>query len=62
MSVFRVCENGQCTGVTNGTHGTTSEMKKSKHPELGMFLFFTVQQENLLSVILEVQQENVHFL
>ncbi|KAM6100321.1 E3 ubiquitin-protein ligase CBL-B isoform 2-T2 [Theristicus caerulescens] len=31
----RVCENGQCAGVTNGTHSTTSEMKKSKHPELG---------------------------
>uniref|UniRef100_A0A674HHH0 E3 ubiquitin-protein ligase CBL n=1 Tax=Taeniopygia guttata TaxID=59729 RepID=A0A674HHH0_TAEGU len=26
----RVCENGQCT---NGTHGATSETKKSKHPE-----------------------------
>ncbi|XP_061859813.1 E3 ubiquitin-protein ligase CBL-B isoform X3 [Colius striatus] len=32
----RVCENGQCAGITNGTHSsTTSEMKKSKHPELG---------------------------
>ncbi|XP_074452617.1 E3 ubiquitin-protein ligase CBL-B isoform X3 [Larus michahellis] len=31
----RVCENGQCAGVTNGTHSATSEMKKSKHPELG---------------------------
>ncbi|XP_064917458.1 E3 ubiquitin-protein ligase CBL-B isoform X3 [Columba livia] len=29
----RVCENGQCAGVMNGT--STSEMKKSKHPELG---------------------------
>uniref|UniRef100_A0A674GLX5 E3 ubiquitin-protein ligase CBL n=1 Tax=Taeniopygia guttata TaxID=59729 RepID=A0A674GLX5_TAEGU len=28
----RVCENGQCT---NGTHGATSETKKSKHPESG---------------------------
>ncbi|XP_059691474.1 E3 ubiquitin-protein ligase CBL-B isoform X5 [Gavia stellata] len=35
---IKVCENGQCAGVTNGTHSTTSEMKKSKHPELGMFL------------------------
>ncbi|KAM6100322.1 E3 ubiquitin-protein ligase CBL-B isoform 3-T3 [Theristicus caerulescens] len=32
---IKVCENGQCAGVTNGTHSTTSEMKKSKHPELG---------------------------
>ncbi|XP_067156941.1 E3 ubiquitin-protein ligase CBL-B [Apteryx mantelli] len=31
----RVCENGQCTGITNGTHSAASEMKKSKHPELG---------------------------
>ncbi|XP_050188572.1 E3 ubiquitin-protein ligase CBL-B isoform X2 [Myiozetetes cayanensis] len=31
----RVCENGQCAGVTNGTHSTASEIKKSKHPELG---------------------------
>uniref|UniRef100_A0A8C4UDQ7 E3 ubiquitin-protein ligase CBL n=1 Tax=Falco tinnunculus TaxID=100819 RepID=A0A8C4UDQ7_FALTI len=31
----RVCENGQCAGVVNGTHGAASEMKKSKHPELG---------------------------
>ncbi|XP_054044489.1 E3 ubiquitin-protein ligase CBL-B isoform X2 [Rissa tridactyla] len=31
----RVCENGQCAGVTNGTHSAMSEMKKSKHPELG---------------------------
>ncbi|NXN94570.1 CBLB ligase, partial [Rhinopomastus cyanomelas] len=30
----RVCENGQCAGIVNGTHSTT-EMKKSKHPELG---------------------------
>ncbi|NWW40429.1 CBLB ligase, partial [Panurus biarmicus] len=28
----RVCENGQCA---NGTHGATSEIKKSKHPESG---------------------------
>ncbi|KAM4905639.1 E3 ubiquitin-protein ligase CBL-B isoform 2-T2 [Sylvia borin] len=28
----RVCENGQCA---NGTHGATSELKKSKHPESG---------------------------
>ncbi|XP_015492318.1 E3 ubiquitin-protein ligase CBL-B isoform X3 [Parus major] len=26
----RVCENGQCA---NGTHGATSDIKKSKHPE-----------------------------
>ncbi|XP_075623417.1 E3 ubiquitin-protein ligase CBL-B isoform X2 [Balearica regulorum gibbericeps] len=32
---IKVCENGQCAGVTNGTHSTASEMKKSKHPELG---------------------------
>ncbi|KAM6097202.1 E3 ubiquitin-protein ligase CBL-B isoform 4-T4 [Chlamydotis macqueenii] len=31
----KMCENGQCAGVTNGTHSTTSEVKKSKHPELG---------------------------
>uniref|UniRef100_A0A8C3QK60 E3 ubiquitin-protein ligase CBL n=1 Tax=Cyanoderma ruficeps TaxID=181631 RepID=A0A8C3QK60_9PASS len=30
--VARVCENGQCA---NGTHGATSEIKKSKHPESG---------------------------
>uniref|UniRef100_A0A674GPS6 E3 ubiquitin-protein ligase CBL n=1 Tax=Taeniopygia guttata TaxID=59729 RepID=A0A674GPS6_TAEGU len=29
---IKVCENGQCT---NGTHGATSETKKSKHPESG---------------------------
>ncbi|XP_015492313.1 E3 ubiquitin-protein ligase CBL-B isoform X2 [Parus major] len=28
----RVCENGQCA---NGTHGATSDIKKSKHPESG---------------------------
>ncbi|XP_016152048.1 PREDICTED: E3 ubiquitin-protein ligase CBL-B [Ficedula albicollis] len=28
----RACENGQCA---NGTHGATSEIKKSKHPESG---------------------------
>lgn len=39
MSVFRVCENGQCA---NGTHSATSEIKKSKHPESGTFFFFTV--------------------
>ncbi|XP_031468937.1 E3 ubiquitin-protein ligase CBL-B isoform X2 [Phasianus colchicus] len=33
--VARVCENGQCVGVTNGTHSATSDVKKSKHPELG---------------------------
>ncbi|XP_065598042.1 E3 ubiquitin-protein ligase CBL-B isoform X2 [Cyrtonyx montezumae] len=33
--VPRVCENGQCAGVTNGTHCATSDVKKSKHPELG---------------------------
>ncbi|XP_048821662.1 E3 ubiquitin-protein ligase CBL-B isoform X3 [Lagopus muta] len=33
--VARVCENGQCSGVTNGTHSATSDVKKSKHPELG---------------------------
>ncbi|XP_021256220.1 E3 ubiquitin-protein ligase CBL-B isoform X1 [Numida meleagris] len=33
--VARVCENGQCAGVTNGTHSVTSDLKKSKHPELG---------------------------
>uniref|UniRef100_A0A8C9FY53 E3 ubiquitin-protein ligase CBL n=1 Tax=Pavo cristatus TaxID=9049 RepID=A0A8C9FY53_PAVCR len=33
--VARVCENGQCAGVTNGTHSATSDVKKSKHPELG---------------------------
>ncbi|XP_071614131.1 E3 ubiquitin-protein ligase CBL-B isoform X6 [Heliangelus exortis] len=32
---IKVCENGQCAGVTNGTHSSASEMKKSKHPELG---------------------------
>ncbi|XP_054044492.1 E3 ubiquitin-protein ligase CBL-B isoform X5 [Rissa tridactyla] len=32
---IKVCENGQCAGVTNGTHSAMSEMKKSKHPELG---------------------------
>ncbi|NXS51716.1 CBLB ligase, partial [Brachypteracias leptosomus] len=31
----RACENGQCAGVTNGTHSTAAEMKKSKHAELG---------------------------
>ncbi|XP_019331947.2 E3 ubiquitin-protein ligase CBL-B isoform X2 [Alligator mississippiensis] len=31
----RVCENGPCTGIMNGTHSAASEMKKSKHPELG---------------------------
>ncbi|NXY87331.1 CBLB ligase, partial [Alcedo cyanopectus] len=35
LSVCRVCENGQCAGVTNGTHSAAAEMKKSKHPELG---------------------------
>ncbi|XP_004938335.1 E3 ubiquitin-protein ligase CBL-B isoform X2 [Gallus gallus] len=34
-AVARVCENGQCAGVTNGTHSATSDVKKSKHPELG---------------------------
>nr|XP_033798225.1 E3 ubiquitin-protein ligase CBL-B [Geotrypetes seraphini] len=33
----RVCENGQC--VTNGTHSSTSDMKKSRFPELGDDLF-----------------------
>ncbi|XP_019412640.1 PREDICTED: E3 ubiquitin-protein ligase CBL-B [Crocodylus porosus] len=33
--VTRVCENGPCTGIMNGTHSAASEMKKSKHPELG---------------------------
>ncbi|NXB70973.1 CBLB ligase, partial [Donacobius atricapilla] len=28
----RVCENGQCA---NGTHGASSDIKKSKHPESG---------------------------
>uniref|UniRef100_A0A8C2U3A1 E3 ubiquitin-protein ligase CBL n=1 Tax=Coturnix japonica TaxID=93934 RepID=A0A8C2U3A1_COTJA len=32
---IKVCENGQCAGVTNGTHSATSDVKKSKHPELG---------------------------
>ncbi|XP_065598043.1 E3 ubiquitin-protein ligase CBL-B isoform X3 [Cyrtonyx montezumae] len=32
---IKVCENGQCAGVTNGTHCATSDVKKSKHPELG---------------------------
>ncbi|XP_025066529.1 E3 ubiquitin-protein ligase CBL-B isoform X2 [Alligator sinensis] len=31
----RVCENGPCIGIMNGTHSAASEMKKSKHPELG---------------------------
>ncbi|XP_064377695.1 E3 ubiquitin-protein ligase CBL-B isoform X2 [Dromaius novaehollandiae] len=31
----RVCENGQCAGITNGTHNAASETKKSKHPDLG---------------------------
>ncbi|XP_056348976.1 E3 ubiquitin-protein ligase CBL-B isoform X4 [Oenanthe melanoleuca] len=29
---IKACENGQCA---NGTHGATSEIKKSKHPESG---------------------------
>lgn len=37
MSVCRACENGQCA---NGTHGATSEIKKSKHPESGTFVLF----------------------
>uniref|UniRef100_A0A8C4W306 E3 ubiquitin-protein ligase CBL n=1 Tax=Gopherus evgoodei TaxID=1825980 RepID=A0A8C4W306_9SAUR len=32
---IRVCENGQCAGIMNGTHSAASEMKKSKTPELG---------------------------
>uniref|UniRef100_A0A6I8N4B2 E3 ubiquitin-protein ligase CBL n=2 Tax=Ornithorhynchus anatinus TaxID=9258 RepID=A0A6I8N4B2_ORNAN len=31
----KTCENGQC--LTNGTHGTSSEMKKSNLPELGIY-------------------------
>ncbi|KAM8820457.1 E3 ubiquitin-protein ligase CBL-B isoform 3-T3 [Eudromia elegans] len=30
---IKACENGQCAGITNGTHGAASEMKKSKHPD-----------------------------
>ncbi|XP_072470218.1 E3 ubiquitin-protein ligase CBL-B isoform X2 [Notamacropus eugenii] len=32
----RSCENGQC--IMNGTHGTSSELKKSNHPELGIYI------------------------
>ncbi|ELW67911.1 E3 ubiquitin-protein ligase CBL-B [Tupaia chinensis] len=32
----RSCDNGHC--VLNGTHGTSSEMKKSNTPELGIYL------------------------
>ncbi|XP_060260191.1 E3 ubiquitin-protein ligase CBL-B isoform X6 [Ovis aries] len=32
----RSCDNGHC--ILNGTHGTSSEMKKSNIPELGVYL------------------------
>lgn len=32
----RSCDNGHC--LLNGTHGTSSEMKKSNLPELGIYL------------------------
>ncbi|XP_044797365.1 E3 ubiquitin-protein ligase CBL-B isoform X6 [Bubalus bubalis] len=32
----RSCDNGHC--ILNGTHGTSSEMKKSNIPELGIYL------------------------
>ncbi|XP_064377709.1 E3 ubiquitin-protein ligase CBL-B isoform X5 [Dromaius novaehollandiae] len=35
MPSIKVCENGQCAGITNGTHNAASETKKSKHPDLG---------------------------
>ncbi|XP_063161655.1 E3 ubiquitin-protein ligase CBL-B isoform X2 [Candoia aspera] len=31
----RVFENGQCSGITNEMHNTSSEMKKLKHPDIG---------------------------
>ncbi|XP_043304924.1 E3 ubiquitin-protein ligase CBL-B isoform X4 [Cervus elaphus] len=33
---IRSCDNGHC--ILNGTHGTSSEMKKSNIPELGAYL------------------------
>ncbi|XP_021547990.1 E3 ubiquitin-protein ligase CBL-B isoform X3 [Neomonachus schauinslandi] len=33
---LRSCDNGHC--ILNGTHGTSSEMKKSNIPELGIYL------------------------
>ncbi|XP_064129101.1 E3 ubiquitin-protein ligase CBL-B isoform X4 [Loxodonta africana] len=33
---IRSCDNGHC--ILNGTHGTSSEMKKSNIPELGIYL------------------------
>lgn len=61
VSVFRVCENGQCA---NGTHGATSEIKKSKHPESGTVFGFLLFADEIYSVLLAlgVQQENIHFL
>ncbi|XP_043853165.1 E3 ubiquitin-protein ligase CBL-B isoform X3 [Dromiciops gliroides] len=32
----RSCENGQC--IMNGIHGTSSELKKSNPPELGLYI------------------------
>ncbi|XP_072470220.1 E3 ubiquitin-protein ligase CBL-B isoform X4 [Notamacropus eugenii] len=36
LSNLKSCENGQC--IMNGTHGTSSELKKSNHPELGIYI------------------------
>nr|KAF6473447.1 Cbl proto-oncogene B [Rousettus aegyptiacus] len=33
---IRSCDNGHC--ILNGTHGTSSEMKKSNTPELGIYV------------------------
>ncbi|XP_019830168.2 E3 ubiquitin-protein ligase CBL-B isoform X4 [Bos indicus] len=33
---IKACDNGHC--ILNGTHGTSSEMKKSNIPELGIYL------------------------
>ncbi|XP_062368132.1 E3 ubiquitin-protein ligase CBL-B isoform X6 [Cinclus cinclus] len=39
----RACENGQCA---NGTHGATSEIKKSKHPDIQIFLLGDSSEDN----------------
>ncbi|XP_066475610.1 E3 ubiquitin-protein ligase CBL-B isoform X1 [Tiliqua scincoides] len=31
----RVCENGQCSGISNEMHSASSEMNRSKHSEMG---------------------------
>ncbi|XP_062368130.1 E3 ubiquitin-protein ligase CBL-B isoform X5 [Cinclus cinclus] len=40
---IKACENGQCA---NGTHGATSEIKKSKHPDIQIFLLGDSSEDN----------------